>query len=77
MKSLRVLCAALVPLTFGSCSSVVDGIFDSAFESKSDRRIDSDTKRMQAGEPLKYHSSERRLRIAREDRMYNDLRGSF
>jgi hypothetical protein len=73
--SLLLACATCVALA--SCAnigeSIVDSAFDSIFESKSDRRIDSDTRRMEAGEPLKYHSSERRLRLAREDRMLDDM----
>jgi hypothetical protein len=53
--------------------SAFEGVTDSIFETREDREIDSDTKRMQAGEPLRHYPSERRLRIAREDRMLNEM----
>jgi len=65
----------VMALTLSSCGVIVDSLIESAFksESSSDRKIRKDTERMQAGEPLKHFPSERRLRLAREDRMLDDL----
>ena len=81
MKPLILLPIAAFTLLNASCAnfgdtlvdSVFDGVVDSIFETREDREIDSDTKRMQAGEPLRHYPSERRLRLASEDRAINDL----
>jgi hypothetical protein len=69
----RTVLLVMASLTLSSCGVIVDALVDSAFESSSDRKIRKDTGRMQAGEPLKQFPSERRLRLAREDRMLDDL----
>ncbi len=69
-------------LVFPSCAnlgdalvdSMFDSIGDSIFKSSRDKKIDSDTRRMQAGEPLQHYSSEKRLRVARDDRMLARLK---
>jgi hypothetical protein len=50
-----------------------ESIGDSLFESSYDRKIDSDTERMQDGKPLQHFPSERRLKLAREDRMLDEM----
>jgi len=69
----RTILLAMASLTLSSCGVIVDSLLDSAFESSSDRKIRKDTARMQSGEPLKHFPSKRHLRLAREDRMLNEL----
>lgn len=80
-KALAIFSAAALCLMVTSCAEVgdalVDSIFesigDSLFESSHDRKIDSDTERMQDGKPLQHFPSERRLKLAREDRMIGEM----
>jgi len=64
-------------LTISSCSNIIESVIDDAigstFKSRKDKNIDSDTKRLNKGEPLKHHSSEKRLRAAREKRLLDQL----
>lgn len=81
MKHTIHILLAATPLYLTSCAAIgeamVDSLFssigDSVFKSSTDKKIDSDTKRMRKGEPLKHYPSERRLRLAREDRMFNEM----
>ena len=44
------------------CTSIVDGVTDSAFDDTEERQIKSDYRRLYNGEPLKYHQTEGDLR---------------
>jgi hypothetical protein len=45
-----------------SCTSIVDGVTDSAFDETEERQIKSDYRRLYNNEPLKYHRTEGDLR---------------
>lgn len=71
--SLALLATSCAEVGGALVDSMFEGIGDSLFESSYDRKIDSDTERMQDGKPLQHFPSERRLRLAREDRMIDEM----
>lgn len=80
-RSIALSSAAALAFLATSCAEVrdalVDSIFDSIgeslFESSYDSKIDFDTERMRDGKPLQHSPSERRLRLAREDRIIDEM----
>jgi hypothetical protein len=73
MKTTPRIFLMLIPLCITSCAEIGESLIDSMFQTRHDREIDSDTERMLDGKPLKHFPSERRLRLAREDRMISDM----
>ncbi len=76
MKSRVLLCfpGLVAAGLLCSCEAILDSMIDSAFESKRDRNIREDSDNLEHGRPLKHYSTERRLKLDREDRLYEDLR---
>lgn len=70
---LRSLECGLAALTLSSCDVIFDSIIDSAFESKRDRNIREDSRNLDQGKPLEHYKTERRLKIDREDRLFEEL----
>ncbi len=67
---------AIVPM-LTSCDAIFDSMIDSVFESKRDRNLREDSRNLKRGRPLQHHSSERRLKVDRENRLFEDLSGGF
>lgn len=68
-----LLTVALLP----SCEVVLDNVIDNLFESKRDRHIREDSRNLERGRPLQHYSSERRLKVDRENRLFEDLTSDF
>ena len=71
MKPPKVI-AMLFVCTLTSCGFLMDAVFENVFESSRDRKIRDDTDNLRAGRPLQHHSSEKRLRVARDDRLLQE-----
>ena len=65
----RILLSACALLSLTSC----DVLLDSVFESKRDRNIREDSHNLDHGKPLEHYGTERRLKLDREDQMFDDL----
>lgn len=74
LNPIRMMACGLVVLSLSSCQVLFDSVLDSAFESKRDKNIREDSANLKDGKPLEHYSSERRLKVDREDRLYEDLR---
>ena len=70
----RLSVAGLAALSLVSCSAIFDSIVDSTFESSRDKNIRKNSRNAREGKPLEHYSSEHRLKVDREDRMFEDLR---
>jgi hypothetical protein len=72
---------ALVPLLtvalLPSCDVFLDTVIDNVFESKRDRHIREDSRNLERGRPLEHYSTERRLKVDRENRLFEDLTSDF
>ena len=73
-KSILMIACGIAVLSLSSCDVLFDSVLDSAFESKRDRNIREDSANLSDGKPLEHYTTERRLKVDRENRMYEDLR---